>query len=156
MDGRGDERETRLQQLFRPLVVCLRRPVQTPQNNHGELGLTHELHVGQRPDLLCRGTGGGQRLLDSGTVRTGTVHGEREPEGQPARPPGQADRVVRRVPGVWRLQDLEVTRLLRMCRAGQRWFSVNQRAGVERREQPFMRVDDERIRRRHAGKKMTD
>ncbi len=156
MDGRGDERETRLQQLLRPLVVHLRRPVQAPQDNHGKLRFAHKLDVGQCPDLVGRGPGGGQGLLHGGAVGKGPVHGEGEPEGQTTRAPGQADRVVRWIPGVRGLQHLEVTRFLRMCRAGQRRFPIDQRAGVERREQPFVRINDEGVGVRHTGKKVTD
>jgi len=72
------------------------------------------------------------------------VRGEREPEGQPARPAAQVDGVVGGIE-LAPLHVLEIAGLLGVRRPGQLGVAVEQGAGVERREEPLVRVDDERV-----------
>ena len=86
-----------------------------------------------------------QRVLDRLGVGARPVRCEREPERQPARPPGEVDGVVGRVPARCRLDRVEVAGVLRVGRARQLGPAVQERAAVERREEPLVRVDDERV-----------
>ena len=63
----------------------------------------------------------------------------------------EVDGEVRRVPVAQRLQRVEVLRLLRVRPPGLQRVAVEERAAVERREQPLVRVHDERVRPLHAG-----
>ena len=74
------------------------------------------------------------------------MHGEREPERQAAGAAGQADRVVGRVPLGGLGEHVEVAGVLGVRGPGQRRVAVEQGAAVERREEPLVRVDDERVR----------
>ena len=95
---------------------------------------------------------GREHPFDRVAVRVGAVHGEREPQRQAARPPGELVRVVGRVPPVGLVVDhVEVRRVLRVHRAGERGVAVEQRRAVERRVQPLVRVDHERVGVLDAG-----
>ena len=64
------------------------------------------------------------------------MHGEGEPEGQPASTTGELDREVRRVPFALDVHGVEVTRVLRVSGPRLDRVAVEQCAAVERREQP--------------------
>ena len=85
--------------------------------------------------------------LDRGRVGLGAVDGEREPERDAARAAGQVHPVVGRVVGLLvAVERVLPRRALAVRGAAERRLAVQKRARVERREQPLVRVDDQRVR----------
>src|SRR5947208_3278964 len=73
-----------------------------------------------------------------------------------AGPAGQLDREVGRVPLALDVHRVEVTGVLGMGGARLRRVAVDQRTRVERREQPLVRIDDERVGLLDAGEQSGD
>ena len=75
------------------------------------------------------------------------VDGQREPQREAPGAPGQVEGVVARVPllGLPAVQDVEVLGVLGVHRLGQVGLAVDQGGAVEGREEPLVRIDDERV-----------
>ena len=82
------------------------------------------------------------------------VHGEREPQGQAPGAPGQVEGVIARVPllGLSAVQDVQVLGVLGVHGLGQVGLAVDQGGAVERREEPFVGIHNERVGPLEAGK----
>ena len=96
--GGRNERHLILVQPVGPRVVVLRLPAEPAEQHDAEVGLADQLQLRCRVDQLRGLLGERGCRLDRLPVRVQPVHGEREPQRQPTRPPGQLVGVVRRVP----------------------------------------------------------
>ena len=86
-----------------------------------------------------------EHAFDGLAIGIRAVRREREPQRQTARAPGQVMCVIARVPVRSDVQRVQVRRLLPVGGPRHRGIPVEERTRVERREQPLVRVDDERI-----------
>ena len=91
----------------------------------------------------------GKRGLDRLGVGIGAVRGEAEPQRQASGPTREVVGVVARIPRfvgrVIGVQHVEVLGVLGVGSAGDCRIAVQQRARIERREEPLVRVDDEAV-----------
>ena len=100
---------------------------------------------GRRRDLIRRRPGERQDRLDRLAIRVGPVRREREPQGEPACAAGEVVGQIGGVQGGLRLGGFEVRGVLPVCCDGERRIAIDEGAGVVGREQPLVRVDDERV-----------
>ena len=144
------------QQPVRPALVLLRRPPHPAEHHDGGVRLAQQLEVVALLDLGRGVPGDLERALDGRGVGVRAVGGQAEPEGQPAGAPGQPHRVVRGVELGGLGQHVQVAGLLGVRGPAQLRVAVDQRAAVERREQPLVRVDDEGVAALDAGVALAD
>src|SRR5450631_1792152 len=142
--GRHHEGELLAHHLSTPGVVVLGLPAEPPEDHHGQVGLTQRLEIGAPGDLGLRIPGHLKRSYDRRRVGPGPVSGQREPQGQPASPAGQPDRVLGRVP-LRVVEHVEVRSLLCVCPTCQSRLSIQQGTAVIGGEEPLVRVDDEGV-----------
>ena len=137
------------QQPRAPGVVVGGRPAGTPEQHDAE-ATARAAARGASAASMSAATCAGERdrVLDRLGVGVGAVDHEREPQRQAAGPARQVVGVVGRVPlvrAVVVVDGVEVRRVLGVHALGEPRLAVEQRGAVERREQPLVRVDDERV-----------
>ena len=139
------ERDLLAEHPIRPRQVLHLRPSRPPEQDDRQRRLRDELEVRAPADLLRRRPGHVQNRLHGLPVGTRAVRREGEPEGEAAHATGEVVGVVRRRPFARGVDVLEVLGLLSERRRGKAWIAVEDRGAVERREQPLVRVDHDRV-----------
>lgn len=139
------ERVLLVEQSRRPAVVICLLPADALEHDDAELRAPHEDELVAALDLvgdLLREVDGARDRL---AIDGGAVGREGEPEGQAAGAAREVRGEVGRAPVARLGQGVEVLGVLRVRAAAEIGVAVDERARVERREQPLVRVDDERV-----------
>ena len=132
-----------------PRLILLGRPSDATEQHDRQFGFHQQFGVGAVVDQAGGHPSGGERGLDRLGVGVGAVRGEAEPQRQASRPTREVVGVVARVPRfvgrVGGVEHVEVLGVLRVRPTGDRRIAVQQRARVERREEPLVWIDDEAV-----------
>jgi hypothetical protein len=145
MDRREQKCGTLLKQVPAEQRVVVMCPSMALERDDRERWLLNELDVRSAGRFICDLACDLESVLDRCGVRVFAVRGEREPERESAGSPRQMECVVRRIPFRFIHRAVEIRGALAVSLLRDAGIAIQQRTRVERREQPLVRIDDERV-----------
>jgi len=140
---RHDEGHARVQEPTSPFGVMPAGPADAPEQHHAQFRLADELQAGVAVDAPSGIPGELECGFNRLAVCLSAVHRQGEPQRQAAGAPGHMQRILAGVDLLG--PDLVVGGVLGQGRRRELRPPEDQRRGVDRREQPFVRVDHQRV-----------